>query len=170
MKAWWLAWLVLFLVGCGSLPPEPARVAKSKRKTPVAAPALSGIQASGSGRDVVIYAMGLLDVDYQFGGSNPESGLDCSGMVSFIYRNAVGLDLPHNASRIASMGRVITKDELGAGDLVFFNTRGKSFSHVGIYMGEGRFIHAPSTNGKIRVDLLSADYYASRFEGGRSFF
>lgn len=168
MTRWMVGVLLLLLAACGSLPPEPGKVAKVIRK-PVQ-PALSSIQASGAGRDVVLYAMGLLDVDYQFGGSNPESGLDCSGMVSFIYRNAVGMELPHNASRIAGMGRVIGRDELKAGDLVFFNTRGKSYSHVGIYMGEGRFIHAPSTNGKIRVDLLSADYYASRFEGGRTFF
>lgn len=115
-----------------------------------------------------MYALGLLDVNYQFGGNNPEAGLDCSGMVSFVYKNAVGAVLPHNAAQIAGLSRPVPMEQLQAGDLVFFNTLGKSFSHMGIYLGDGRFIHAPSSKGKIRVESLQTPYFSQRFEGGRS--
>lgn len=140
----------------------PSLVAKPSRK-----PNIVAGQANGKAQDVVLYALGLLDVDYRFGGSNPENGLDCSGMVSFIYRQAAGLVLPHNAARLAELGEEIDAPQLQAGDLVFFNTLGRSFSHVGIYLGDGRFIHAPSSNGKIRIDSLKKGYYAQRYESAR---
>jgi cell wall-associated NlpC family hydrolase len=150
--------LLALLAGCASAPP-----------TRPSGGNLSGMTAQGSGLEVVMYALGLLDVDYRFGGKNPEAGLDCSGMVSFIYRNAVGLELSGSAADIARRGRAISREALRAGDLVFFNTRGKPFSHVGIYLGDGRFIHAPSTNGRIRVDRLDQRYFAERFEAARSY-
>ena len=117
-----------------------------------------------------MYAMGLIDTDYRFGGSNPESGLDCSGMVSYIYHNALGMRLPHNAHQIAQLGRDIPLSSIQPGDLIFFNTLNRPFSHVGIYIGDDRFIHAPSTNGKIRINSLKTSYYAQRIEAARSFF
>lgn len=117
-----------------------------------------------------MYAMGLMDTDYRFGGSNPESGLDCSGMVSYIYKNALGMRLPHNAYQIAQMGKEIPVASLQPGDLVFFNTLNRPFSHVGIYIGDDRFIHAPSSNGKISISSLKTSYYAKRLEAARSFF
>jgi cell wall-associated NlpC family hydrolase len=152
---------IIFLSACSSTPP------KNKTPYPVSK-SLNNIQAQGAGLEVVMYALGLLDVNYQFGGNNPEAGLDCSGMVSFVYKNAVGAVLPHNAAQIANLARPVAMDQLQAGDLVFFNTLGKSFSHMGIYLGDGRFIHAPSSKGKIRVESLASPYFAQRFEGGRS--
>jgi cell wall-associated NlpC family hydrolase len=152
---------ILVLTACSSTPSRP-KVPYSNSKS------LSNIQADGAGREVVMYALGLLDVSYQFGGNNPEAGLDCSGMVSFVFKNAVGTVLPHNAAQIASLARPVATDQLQAGDLVFFNTLGRSFSHMGIYLGDGRFIHAPSSKGKIRVESMSSPYFAQRFEGGRS--
>ena len=117
-----------------------------------------------------MYAMGMVDIGYQFGGANPESGMDCSGMVSYIYSEALGMRLPHNARQIAELGREIPLSEVQPGDLVFFNTLDRPFSHVGIYIGDDRFIHAPSTNGKIRISNLKSRYYAKRLEAARSFF
>lgn len=119
--------------------------------------------------EVVLYALGLLNIDYRFGGANPESGLDCSGMVSYIYRQAVGIRLPHNAAQIAQLGREIGREQLEPGDLVFFNTRNKPFSHVGIYIGDEKFVHAPATNGQIKVSSLKNRYFAARYEGGRRY-
>jgi cell wall-associated NlpC family hydrolase len=125
---------------------------------------------SGKGMEVVFYAMGLIDTGYRFGGKNPEAGLDCSGMVSYVYGQAAGLKVQGSAADIARNGRAIDRAELRPGDLVFFNTLNRSFSHVGIFIGDARFIHAPSTNGRVRIDRLSDGYYASRFEAARTFF
>ncbi|HSC79804.1 MAG TPA: C40 family peptidase, partial [Chitinolyticbacter sp.] len=142
---------------------------KPKPSTPT--PSISQITVDSAQRqEVLLYALGLLDVGYQFGGKNPEAGLDCSGMVRFIYQNAVGVNLPHNAAQIARLARPIARAELAAGDLVFFNTQGRPFSHVGIYLGDGRFVHAPSSGGKIKVETLEKRYFAERFEGGRTLF
>jgi len=122
------------------------------------------------GNEVVLYALGLIDTGYRFGGKNPEAGLDCSGMVSYIYGRAAGLKMQGSAADIARNGRPIPRGELRPGDLVFFNTLNRSYSHVGIYIGQTRFIHAPSTNGKVRIDKLSDSYYAQRFEAARTFF
>lgn len=151
---------LLLLAGCGSV--SPPRVERSIERPVVSV-------SSQQAQEVVLYALSLLDVDYRFGGKNPAQGLDCSGMVSYIYRHAAGVQLPHNAAQIARMGRDIERRQLQPGDLVFFNTRNQPYSHVGLYIGDDRFVHAPSSNGKIRVDRLSAGYYAQRFEGARSF-
>ena len=119
---------------------------------------------------MVLYALGLLDTGYRFGGKNPEAGLDCSGMVSYIYREALGLAVTGSAADIARRGKSIARDNLRPGDLVFFNTLNRSFSHVGIYIGDGRFINAPSTNGRVRIDRLDNRYYAERYEAARSYF
>lgn len=125
---------------------------------------------SEKGNEVAIYALGLIDTGYRFGGKNPEAGLDCSGMVSYIYDRAVGLKVQGSAADIARRGRSIERTALRPGDLVFFNTRNRSFSHVGIYLGDDRFVHAPSTNGRVRIDALGDRYYAQRFEAARTFF
>lgn len=125
---------------------------------------------SEKGNEVAIYALGLIDTGYRFGGKNPEAGLDCSGMVSFIYGQAAGMKVRGSAADIARNGRAIERAALRPGDLVFFNTRNQPFSHVGIYLGEARFIHAPATNGRVRIDRLNDRYYAQRFEAARTFF
>lgn len=115
-----------------------------------------------------MFALSLLDVGYQFGGSNPEAGLDCSGMVRYVYKNALGVDLPHNAAAIARLAKPVERDALQSGDLVFFNTLGYAFSHVGIYIGDNKFVHAPSSKGRVRVESLANTYFASRYLGGRT--
>lgn len=125
---------------------------------------------SEKGNEVAIYALGLIDTGYRFGGKNPEAGLDCSGMVSYIYGQAAGLKVRGSAADIARNGRAIERAALRPGDLVFFNTRNQPFSHVGIYLGEARFIHAPASNGRVRIDRLNDRYYAQRFDAARTFF
>src|SRR5450631_2621114 len=103
------------------------------------------------GSDVVMFAMALMDGNYHFGGGNPESGFDCSGMVSYIFQQSVGLKLPHSAAQMAKQGHDVGLSRLSPGDLVFFNTTGRPFSHVGIYIGDNRFIHSPGQDGKIKI-------------------
>lgn len=118
----------------------------------------------------MLFALSLIDTGYRFGGKNPDAGLDCSGMVSYIYGKAAGVQVSGSAADIARKGRSVATERLRAGDLVFFNTRNAPFSHVGVYIGDGRFVHAPSTNGRVRIDHLNARYYAQRFEGARAYF
>jgi cell wall-associated NlpC family hydrolase len=125
---------------------------------------------SEQGNEVAIYALGLVDTGYRFGGKNPEAGLDCSGMVSYIYNRAAGMKVVGSAADIARNGRPIERLSMRPGDLVFFNTRNRAYSHVGIYLGDQRFIHAPSSNGKVRIDRLNDRYYAQRYEAARTFF
>lgn len=128
------------------------------------------LPVSERGNEVALYALGLIDTGYRFGGKNPEAGLDCSGMVSYIYGRAAGLKVQGSAADIARNGRPVERNAMRPGDLLFFNTRNRPFSHVGIYLGDARFIHAPSTNGRVRIDRLSDRYYAQRFEAARTFF
>jgi cell wall-associated NlpC family hydrolase len=152
----------LLLAACGS--PGPRSSASTETIAQASRP------VSEKGNEVVFYAMGLIDTGYRFGGKNPDAGLDCSGMVSYIYGQAAGLRVQGSAADIARNGKPINRAELRPGDLVFFNTLNRSFSHVGIYIGETRFIHAPSTNGRVRIDRLNDSYYAQRFEAARTFF
>jgi cell wall-associated NlpC family hydrolase len=131
-------------------------------------PTLSRIEVQGDAREIVMVALGLLDTGYQFGGTNPEAGLDCSGLVKYVYKNALQVDLPRTAAEMAQVARPIDRNQLQAGDLVFFNTLGRSYSHVGIYLGDGQFIHAPSSKGRVRLESMNNSYFASRFEGARS--
>jgi cell wall-associated NlpC family hydrolase len=157
----------LALAGCASAPPAPKKPPKPASRPGIS---LAGLQADGAGREILMYSLSLLDIDYKFGGSNPEAGLDCSGMVAYIYQNAAKVKLPHNAAQIASLARPIDNSRMRVGDLVFFNTLGKPFSHMGIYIGDGKFVHAPRSNSVIRVDRLDNSYFAARYEGARTLF
>jgi cell wall-associated NlpC family hydrolase len=128
------------------------------------------LEATPKGREVVMFALGLIGTDYRFGGKNPEAGLDCSGMVSYIYRQAAGYSVSGSAADIAQKGRSVRPEAIRPGDLVFFNTLNRPRSHVGIYIGDLRFVHAPSSNGQVRIDSLENSYYRSRFEEARSYF
>lgn len=153
--------LAIFLAACGSVPPTPGA-------SPPGSSTRAGI--AGVGHEVTLYALGLIDTGYRFGGKNPEAGLDCSGMVSYIFGRAAGLKLNGSAADIARAGRPVKREALRPGDLVFFNTRNAPFSHVGIYIGDERFVHAPSSNGRVRIDQLNARYYAQRFDAARTYF
>ncbi|MGB6055608.1 MAG: C40 family peptidase [Burkholderiaceae bacterium] len=158
IRAWLACFCSFLIVACSSVPQREA------------VPYAERGPDSGKGSEVVLYALGLIDTGYRFGGKNPDAGLDCSGMVSYIYREALGLSVTGSAADIARRGKSIPKEALRPGDLVFFNTLGRPFSHVGIYLGDNRFINAPSTNGRVRIDRLDNRYYAQRFEAARSYF
>lgn len=157
-----VALTAVLLAACGS--PAPRPVASTGT---IAQPSLA---VSAQGNEIALYALGLIDTGYRFGGKNPEAGLDCSGMVSYIYGQATRLQVRGSAFDIARSARPIGREALRPGDLVFFNTRSKPFSHVGIYIGDARFVHAPASNGKVRIDRLNDRYYAQRFEAARTFF
>lgn len=118
-------------------------------------------------QELVNESMNYLGIRYRFGGTSPETGLDCSGLVQAVFRNALGLDLPRTAHEMAGQGDKVSRQELKPGDLVFFNTMRRAFSHVGIYMGDGRFLHSPSSGGSVRIENMSTQYWAKRFNGAR---
>ena len=141
--------------------PESAAPKAPLKATPAAA-------VEGDWRnEVVLRALSLLGVNYRFGGNTPEAGLDCSGFVRLVVKDALGLVLPRRSEEISYASREIISDDLKPGDLVFFNTLKKAFSHVGIYIGNNQFIHSPSAGGSIRVDTLDKQYWTSRFNGAR---
>jgi cell wall-associated NlpC family hydrolase len=117
--------------------------------------------------DLVGNALGFLGVPYKRGGISAATGFDCSGFVKAMYEQTIGLILPRKASQQAAATEKIDKSELQPGDLVFFNTMRRAFSHVGIYIGEGKFIHAPKPGAEVRVDNLGQSYWSRHFDGAR---
>ncbi|CAM5504440.1 C40 family peptidase [Thauera mechernichensis] len=155
------------LAGCGTATkPPPAAQAPQRPSVPDAR--FFTLADDEQAREMVLFALGLLDIGYQFGGRNPEAGLDCSGMVAYIVENISGHRLPHNAAQIADSTRPIALGQLQPGDLVFFNTMQRRHSHMGVYIGDGRFIHAPSSRGRVRVDRMDNRYFAARVDGART--
>lgn len=122
---------------------------------------------ASAAQELVNEGMSYLGIRYRFGGTSPATGLDCSGLVQAVFRNALGLDLPRTAREMASRGDKIGKQDLKPGDLVFFNTMRRAFSHVGIYVGDGQFLHSPSSGGGVRVEDMGASYWSKRFNGAR---
>lgn len=121
----------------------------------------------GKASELVMQAMGLLGVPYKRGGTSEEKGFDCSGFVRYMYEKSVGLVLPRRAEEQAKVTEEISRSELKPGDLVFFNTLKRTFSHVGIYVGDGKFIHAPRLGKAVRVDDMREAYWQQRFNGAR---
>ncbi|MDX3907370.1 MAG: C40 family peptidase [Pigmentiphaga sp.] len=117
--------------------------------------------------DLATYALNYLGVPYRLGGSSPEAGFDCSGLVGYVSRQVLGLQLPRRAEEISRVGEPVKLSELQPGDLVFYNTLRRRFSHVGIYVGDGRFVHSPSSGGVVRVESMDIAYWKKRFNGAR---
>jgi cell wall-associated NlpC family hydrolase len=122
-----------------------------------------GIRAS----ELVVNAMGFLGAPYRRGGNSVETGFDCSGFVRAMYEQTIGLVLPRRAEQQAAATESIDKKDLQPGDLVFFNTLKRTFSHVGIYVGDGKFIHSPKPGAEVRVENMGVAYWARRFDGAR---
>ena len=118
-------------------------------------------------QELVIRSLGFIGVKYRRGGESPDRGFDCSGFVRHVFRETVGLVLPRTSREIAHAGATVATDDLEPGDLVFYNTRRKGFSHVGIYLGEHRFVHAPASGGEVRIEDMRAAYWKKRFNGAR---
>jgi cell wall-associated NlpC family hydrolase len=118
--------------------------------------------------EVLMRAIGLVGTPYRYGGNTPESGFDCSGLVGFVFRDAAGVSLPRSTRELIDIpAPSITRAALQPGDLVYFNPRGGRVSHIGIYVGEGRFVHAPSRGGTVRLDALGSDYWNRYFVGAK---
>ena len=118
--------------------------------------------------DIPIYAVSLVGSPYRLGGTSPETGLDCSGFVGHVFRQTAGVVLPRDSRAISEVARPLAKAELQPGDLVFFNTLNRAFSHVGIYVGDDRFVHAASSRtGSVMVSNLNDRYWRERFDGAR---
>jgi cell wall-associated NlpC family hydrolase len=149
--------VILLLGGCGNLSaPQPAT-------TPLS-------NADAQGNDIVVFALGLVETEYRFGGKNPDAGLDCSGMVSYVFEKAIGLKLSGSAADIAHKGRAVRGIEENKIARPQIRNAHRPHSHVGIYIGDQRFVHAPSKNGKVRTDSLKSGWFAARFEEARSYF
>jgi cell wall-associated NlpC family hydrolase len=160
---------VTILAGLIALAVLPAVAAEETAETVIAAPVASA--ASGnyldSARELVIQALALIGVNYKFGGDSPDSGLDCSGLVSHVFHEVAGIVLPRNSLAMSKVGMKVGKSDLQPGDLVFFNTLRRPFSHVGIYIGGQRFVHAPSRGGEVEVSDLHNRYWQKRYNGAR---
>ena len=148
---------VLILSGCGTFSSKSntSRVSQFKQDTSVGT------------EDISIAAVGLVDVPYRYGGNTPKGGFDCSGLIVYVYNKAVGVKLPRTIQLMSSKGRSIEDQPPAPGDLVFFNTTGEKYSHAGIYVGQGRFVHAPSAGGTVRLDYITAPYWAAKFTEAR---
>ena len=117
--------------------------------------------------NLAIYAMSLYDTPYQYGGKSRDNGFDCSGFVQFVFQNSLGLQLPRTSSEMSRLGAPLESIQLQPGDLVFFNTTSSAYSHVGIYVGENRFVHSPRTGKAIMLTSLNDKYWSARYIGAR---
>lgn len=138
------------LAGCATAPPS--------RPPPPPGPGQS---------EAVLQALLALGIDYRYGGRSPNTGFDCSGLVAHVYREALGVSLPSTAEAQAKVGAAVDRPQLEAGDLVFYNTQNRRYSHVGIYLGDGRFVHAPRAGAQVRVEDMNLGYWVRRYNGAR---
>ena len=157
-----IGFLLLNLAGCAS---QSARLALTEPE-PAAATA-PVVQATDRASGVALQALAHLGTPYRTGGLSPQTGFDCSGLVAYVYREGAGLALPRNTFDLSHLGEPVERAALKPGDLVFYNTQRREYSHVGIYLGEDRFIHAPASGGEVRVENLRADYWVRRYNGAR---
>jgi cell wall-associated NlpC family hydrolase len=118
-------------------------------------------------RDLTSYARSLIGVHYKYGGNSPENGFDCSGFVDHVFHHTLKINLPRSSGEISRVGQSVSIRNLRAGDLVFFNTLRQKFSHVGIYLGDDRFIHAPSSGGSVRTENMLDPYWKTHYDGAR---
>lgn len=124
-------------------------------------------RATSHASELVIRAMGMIGIRYKYGGTAPENGLDCSGLVRYVFKDAWGADLPRTSEEMSRVGEKVDTKNLQPGDLVFYHTLRHAFSHVGIYLGDNKFIHAPSPGGQVRVESMDLSYWKKRFNGAR---
>lgn len=150
--------LAALLGACASAPPPQPRIVQ---RPVLAAPS----QTPPAAEDVLFRALGLVGTPYRWGGNTPDSGFDCSGLIGYVYRDAAGISLPRSTRDLVVMRAPdVSRTQLQSGDLVFFATGGGSqVSHAGIYVGEGRFVHAPATGGTVKLDSLDKPYWQKAY-------
>lgn len=166
--------LALTMAGCATVPqssssqaialPERGAFALETLKEPVVA----AEPQPSVGTEIVMRALGLIGKPYRFGGNAPDSGFDCSGLVRWVFDEKLASELPRSSLAMSRVGKPdVSRDALQAGDLVFFRTRGRVVSHVGIYIGEGRFVHAPRRGENVRIDRIDDTYWRVRFTNAK---
>lgn len=174
-KTLYLAIFAVVLTGCGSLPSQTGRAPVIERLERPSAPAPSPsatapdriVSKQTEHSEALLMAISALDAEYRYGGASYSEGFDCSGLVAHVYRSAWGIELPHNARAQSEYGTPVDAEGIAPGDLVFYNTLNRPFSHVGIYLGEGKFIHAPKAGARVRIESLRTAYWTQRFDGAR---
>ena len=122
---------------------------------------------TNAAQDVILQGLKLVGVRYRFGGNDEDSGLDCSGFVRLVFKDSLGAQLPRTAAEMSQVGQRVDTSQLKPGDLVFFNTMRRTFSHVGIYLGDNHFLHAPRTGAEVRVESMEDSYWIKRYNGAR---
>jgi cell wall-associated NlpC family hydrolase len=156
---------ILFFVaaiaaGCATVREPRVAALEPLDGTTAPAPAASATEAA-------VIALSLIGTPYSAGGAAPDTGFDCSGLVAYVFERAAQVQLPRNTFDLAQVAAAIDAAALRPGDLVFYNTQRRAFSHVGIYLGEARFVHAPSSGGAVRVEDMRLGYWTQRFDGAR---
>lgn len=160
---WALGLSLLALAACGSAPKRPQA---PSQPAPTADHGSAGVIGHVA-QDVLFLAISLVGTPYRFGGNTPEGGFDCSGLIGYVFRQAAALSLPRTTRELQALrGREVRRPDLASGDLVFFGARGR-VNHAGIYVGEGRFVHAPSSGGTVRLDALDGHYWRDHYLGAK---
>ena len=165
----WILALGGFLAGCASAPRKPQPTFKTSHSTLADLPARAPSPGSAAeANDILFRAIALVGTPYRWGGNTPAGGFDCSGLVDYIYRAAIGRRLPRSSRDMAAMdGHTVQRmTQLASGDLVFFASSG-DISHVGVYVGKGRFVHAPNSGGTVRLDDIDGPYWREHFAYGK---
>ena len=161
--------VLVAMLGCAPIAPAAAQEASERSLTDTATTAVRDAAASawGLARGLTASALDLIGIRYRWGGTSPESGLDCSGLVRYVFQQVTGVTLPRTAKEMSRLGDKVALPDLKPGDLVFFNTRRFAFSHVGIYLGDNHFIHAPRRGREVEVATIDGSYWQQRFNGAR---
>ncbi len=141
--------IVLIFTACGSPPAKQYAISDDQMN------------------ELVMYALSLADTPYRYGGKSANSGFDCSGFVGHVYRHTLNIPLPRTTRGLSRAGISVNQSELSPGDLVFFNTQHRSFSHVGIYIGGGKFVHSPKSGSRVRTETMQIRYWQARYDGAR---
>jgi cell wall-associated NlpC family hydrolase len=173
VATWVLSVSVVVLAGCAGttgtstnqanwLDPQGSRNAKADIDALDPVTAIAAAQ-----HPLTRQALTHLGINYRYGGKAPDQGFDCSGLIYYSAQESLGLKLPRRSADLARVGQKVDRQELAVGDLVFFNTLGRRYSHVGIYLGNELFVHAPSSGGEVRVENMTKSYWASRYNGAR---
>jgi cell wall-associated NlpC family hydrolase len=150
-KLWFLS--ILLLAACSSAPLRQQAVQYN----------ISDDQMN----ELVMYAVSLADTPYHYGGNSANGGFDCSGFVGHVFRHSLNISMPRTSRDISRIGRPVSQSELSPGDLVFYNTQNASFSHVGIYVGDGKFVHSPRSGESVRTEQMQMRYWLARYDGAR---
>jgi cell wall-associated NlpC family hydrolase len=141
--------------------------ARQDEAAPTSAPAGFFQRYSQNAQELIIKGLEFVGVRYRRGGTDPDTGLDCSGFVRTVFQESLGMMLPRSAAQMSEVGQKISANDLRPGDLVFFNTMKRAFSHVGIYVGNNQFVHSPRPGGEVRVEDLRQSYWIQRYNGAR---